>query len=255
MLNGKLLFFLLSICYVANGQTILLYNNSGKPVNGDTILLAFMPGPDHGWTELSIPIYAKNTSSTQLTLGAKKAEYTIHADEYHSICFGGFCYDSSTFVSPYPSLVKAGETDSSFSGHYRFDDLLHVPNECLVSYTFYDINAPSDSAIVYVNYNTKLHPIGMIQANLRQDFALEAYPNPADASFQVSLVGANKNRSVNTHLILSQLSGELIFEQPINSFLSEISVNVSDLPEGFYFYYLSGEGWASPPRKLVILHH
>ncbi len=250
----KILCLFLAPTITLNAQSLKLKDQSGKDVAGDTLAVVFHPGPNHGWTELSIFIYPLNISDSALTVGLKKTEYNMHFDEYHAFCFGGSCYDSTTFVSPYNIFLESGKMDSSFSGHYRFDDLLHMPNECLVAYTFFNANNTADSAIVYVNYNTKLHLVG-IQNHLESNkISSKAWPNPANEMLYMNYQFNTNVFSNYLTIIISNSLGEIICKQIISPNNNIVSFETKDWSPGFYYYSVVSGNGSIPTGKFVITH-
>lgn len=235
------------------GQSLKLLDKSGKDITGDTLMVVFNPGTEHGWTELSIAIYIKNTSNGLLSIGSKKTEFNIQPDEYHSFCFAGFCFDSSTFISPFNSDVKSGELDSSFSGHYRFDDLLHIPNECLVAYTFFNTNNTADSAIVYVIYNTKIHPVGLqkFAEPIKNSVLVWPSPNTNILNIRYDLIPVNIDNKPIIQIINSL--GEIIVSQILENNKGLISFETNTWKEGIYYYTFSGDYLNIKPGKFIVL--
>lgn len=251
ILNIIVIFLILSS--TVKPQSIKLMDESEiNDITGDTVTVQFVPGIYHGWTEISIYIHAKNISSKSIELGAKKTEFSIAADEYHSFCFAGNCFDSSTFISPYTEIVPADVMDSSFSGHFYFDDLLHKPKVSLVAYTFYDVNNPSDSSIVYVQYNTMI-TIG-IEANPWSSTSLfTAAPNPA---YNIINFNYKMDKSLIGHarFIITNNIGTQVLEQKINENNFEISLDIGKWASGIYFYTIIDGNNKIKTNKFIVMH-
>ena len=75
-----------------------------------------------------------------------------------------------------------------------------------------------------------------------------AFPNPASESVQISFGQALKG---DLELILVDVSGKSISTQPIAPNTSEITVDVSNLPTGVYYYQLSNGQQITTAKKLV----
>jgi len=234
-------------------QNLVLIDMNENIVTADTIEVVFHPGPDHGWTELKFEVLLKNISIDTIEVGLKKNEFTKTFDEYHSFCFGGNCVDSSTHISPYHAIIPPGKTDSSFSGHFRFDDLLHVPNNCLVSYTFYNINNPSDSAFVYVNYNT-LNQLGIHDNDSSNIFLSDAWPNPVNEMLIFNYRLINTVSKLPTYMILLNASGKCLHKQILTQNIGSISINTIDWKAGIYYYFILCGNVISAYKKCLIMH-
>ncbi len=211
-------------------QAIIIFDHSGKQVNNDTLTVAFHPNPDHGWTEIYVDLYVKNNSDSGAFFIARKSEFNLRNDEYHSICFAGFCFDSSVYTAPYPAIINARRIDSSFSGNFRFDDLTHPPGLCVVAYTFYHENDNADSAIVYVRYDTKTFT-GLAENQTSPGKNFRCYPNPATGKLFISfdhLQSVSKlNLSINNSL------GQAVLSQVVTD-NNNTSLDISAIPPGIY---------------------
>lgn len=215
----------------AYSKNIEIYDKGGKRVNGDTVLVAYQPSSDHGWMELSIYFNLKNNTSKPMSIGVRKREFNIRFDEYHSFCLAGFCYDSSVFISTYEAVLGAGAIDSSFSGHFRFDNLKHPPGVCIVAYTFYDINNPNDSSFVYVNFDTRLSASD-IGWNFQTHKRILAYPNPTKNNFYLELEEINPESKFQ----IFSTNGQEVLCFPLFGLDKYKVIDVSALTPGIYFY-------------------
>jgi hypothetical protein len=249
----KIACFLLIFPTGLNAQNLILKDVGGNVVTGDTIDVVFLPGPDHGWTELTVEVFLKNISNDTLEAGLKKKEFTRKFDEYHSFCFAGNCVDSSTHTSPYHAMIVPGGVDSSFSGHFRFDDLLHVPNKCLVSYTFYNVNNPADSAIVYVSYNTMLQS-GVSDYSSNNAFLSNAFPNPVNDFLNFNYNLLNTISSKQAYLVISNTLGQCQRKQLLTEDIGSISINTSDWKPGVYYYSILSGNVRLAYHKCIIIH-
>jgi hypothetical protein len=240
-----LLFFL---AFDLHSQSFTIRDYYGNIVNDDTVAVIFHPDGNHGWTELSIPLYIQNTSGTVKTLSVKKTEFGMDPDEYHAICFGGTCFDSSTFISPFKDPVAAGAIDSTFSGHYRFDDLLHKKGKRYVAYTFYDEDKQDDSSIVYVEYNTMVKEGASADKQL---FFLGLSPNPAQKDVHLEFKN-NKGGLKKISIILMNSTGEYIWSGETNANLQTEILSIENYPAGIYHVLIFSDNIFLSGTKLII---
>jgi len=236
-----------------NAQSIIIKDLDGKTVTGDTLEVVFHPGVDHGWTELTSRVFLKNVSNDSLEVGFKKKEFNLQADEYHSFCFAGNCVDSSTHVSPFHAIIAPGGIDSSFSGHFRFDDLLHVKNRCLVSYTFYNVKNTGDTAIVYVIYNTMLQT-GVDESSKPNVFLSNSFPNPVNESLNINYSLKNTVYSSQTFLFISNTLGEFLKKQLLTQESGSLSINTVNWKPGMYYYFIFCGNVPIAFNKCIIIH-
>jgi hypothetical protein len=246
-LTACLLVFTLSL----HSQSFKIRDHYGNIVNKDTVAVIFHPGSNHGWTELAIDLYIQNISSSVKTLVVKKTEYDMRNDEYHAICFGGTCFDSTTFISPFKDPVNPGGIDSTFSGHYRFDDLLHPPGKCLVAYTFFDDSDKNDSAIVYIEYNT-LEKSGITLTN---NFSLvkSIWPNPSTGVVYFQFNTLNDNIQ-SCAVEIYNASGQLLNTIKMVTGREGGSVDFNNMPGGLYLLKINNGSEISEAFKIHIVH-
>jgi hypothetical protein len=229
----SIIFFIIFGAYGIFAQSFRIRDYYGHTVNNDTMEVVFHPDGNHGWTELSVLLFVQNTSNSTKTLSVKKTEYGMDADEYHAICFGGTCFDSSVFISTFKDPVLSGGIDSTFSGHYRFDDLLHKPGRRLVAYTFYDENLPGDSSIVYIEYNT-LQKEGIDK--FTPMFFQRLSPNPSTGIVRFEYGGLN-NAGDNYFTLLNSL-GQCVLKGKLLSTSGMETLNIEGYPKGIYYFTL-----------------
>ena len=234
-------------------QSLKLKDIYGADVTGDTIDLIFHPDTNHGWSEMIVEIFITNISGATIDVGAKKTEFNVQPDEYHSFCYGGTCFLNNTFVAPsaFIPTITGGASDSSFSGHYRFDDLTHPGGICHVAYTFYDKTNPADSAIVYVNYNTLLLSAddGFDKANM---FLSEPWPCPSSGIVNINYRLNDVRVSGTKYMVVSNMFGQRMAVIPVAEREGVISVNAGDWASGTYCCsVISGNGTIVSRRFLI----
>lgn len=210
-----------------HAQHITIRDKSGNVVNNDTLspVAEFVQKPPY--TEIVCYLYAQNNSTATMHMGAKKTEFILSSDAEHSICFAFHCYQSGIYVSPNADTITPGGIDSTFSGHYRYLKLTHTPSIDLVAYTIYDVDNPSDSAIVYVKYNT-MTPTGMQPINEPVTPLVNIYPNPASNSTAIIYSGKGT-------LQITDVQGKAVYN---STFDQKLVINISTWAAGTYFVKL-----------------
>lgn len=226
-------FILLISSFYLCGQNLILKDKEGNHVNNDSVEVIFYPGQYHGWVEITSEIFIENIGNDTLEVGFRKVQYdTAKAHEYHSFCFAGSCYDSSTYVAPFPTYIYPGKIDSSFSGHFRFDDILHQAGKYVVSYHFYNVNDSLDTAMVYVVYNT-LKQVS-IEESFGNIFTLNAFPNPTTDRITIAydMPAIEKNYS----LVITNVCGQCVYKQALQTTTKVINIDTKGWSSGLYFY-------------------
>ncbi len=216
---------MLCICLLmlnsAYAQGILIKKrNTSVVVNGDTITVTPQLTQKPPKTEIDIYLHVQNNNSHAIVLKAKKTEFAISSTAEHGICFAGMCHTPAIYVATGAANLADGQTDSGFSGHYIYLESAHTPVKDLVAYTFYDQNNPSDSAIVYVIYNS-IKPTSIVTQTM---IDVRMYPNPADKELHIAGLKSTATATVY------DMTGKQVLTQSI----SNNNLNVTQLPMGNY---------------------
>lgn len=249
-----LVFCFLIVSNTIQAQSFQLIDLSNQTiVTGATIML--QSPNNQGWIGYeSLNLYVKviNTSTNTISIGVKKIEQdTLQTDVQHTICFAGNCYPTSTFISPYFSTVNSGYSDSSFSGHYLFDNTVHIRGINHVSYVFYDSINPNDSVVLNVIYNTNMQAQGILEPHI--DALIQLGPNPANDWVRITLKNNINNGNKNC-FVLSNSNGKQVKSVNFSDNNNELFINTADLPAGMYFYKLLENNFFKIRGKLMVIH-
>ena len=133
-----------------------------------------------------------------------------------------------------------------FSGHYACQDSVGVST---VRYVFFDQDNTSDSVCVNVKYDTR--PLGIDNTLNKNNYTLNAYPNPADNS--VTFV-YNLAQETSASVVVRNVLGSLVKKIDLADYQGKISLTTTDLDNGIYFYSLVENGLSVGTRKLVVKH-
>lgn len=211
----------------AQGISIKDRHGNGDVINGDTITVTPQLTQKPPYTEIDIYLHVQNNNSNAIVLKAKKTEFTLNTTAEHGICFAGMCHTPAIYVATGASNLASGQTDFSFSGHYRYLADVQTPAKDLVAYTFYDQNNPADSAIVYVVYNS-IKPTNVATQTMT---GVRVYPNPASKTLHIAGL---KGLTIAT---VFDMTGRLVSTQTISN-----TVNIEQLPQGNYILRLTNGG-------------
>jgi hypothetical protein len=232
--------------FSSNAQSITIRDIKGTIVNNDTLVCEAGSTQKPPLTKIDCYLFTQNTGSATIVMGAKKAELSLSPDMAHNICFANQCFVESVFISPLNDTVPVGSIDSSFSGHCRFDETTHTPSRNLVAYTFYDVNNPADSAIVYVIYNTM--PATGIKRH--SEIAISISPNPAN---DIVRFGYNADlQAAALNLVIVNATGQIVDRETINSRTGSFSLNTAGLSTGAYYYSISMKGLSISKGRFMI---
>jgi len=225
--------FLFAAFQCLQAQSLRVKNFANHQLIKDTV---YIQSTDNGgWVgaeSLDIRLIVENMGMTTIEVGARKIEHEkLQSDVEHTICFAGQCYDTGTFESTFHLTMSTGTSDSLFTGHYLFDNKVHIRGINHISYLFYDVNNPSDSIVVNVIYNTVV-ALGVKDYN---KILLNVFPIPAKE--QISLSGLPPQK---TTVILYDLQGRKIYYAQTNGEVL-YTIPVSGFANGMYVMDVDGQ--------------
>lgn len=102
-----------------------------------------------------------------------------------------------------------------------------------------------DLSVTIVSSATKIdEPISM------EDLISQSTPNPANT---LTRINWEENNNKNLSFTIYNALGELVKQEKISDNQTSVSVDVTTLPNGTYFYRLSNENFRSKMMKMVVL--
>ncbi len=235
--------FFIAMAISVHAQDIELYWNGEKLP--DTVGVYGDAGGDF---ELVFEAYVKNVSDHKLEIGASRNIIQAVEGTDNSFCWSGSCYSPMTDTSDatHDLLLPAGQMspDPPFSGHYTHGQ---KSGETIVKYTLFERGNVDncDSVIVIFKYS-----LTGVEDNVFDGVSIsDAYPNPATnrVNFDFNLSGVN-NASVN----IVNLLGSVVKHADLTAGSDKVSIDVSDLPQGVYFYSVVANGNIYQTKKLII---
>ena len=226
-------------------QSLQLQTLSGQIIlNGATI------GLDSTLYDLTVDVYTelnlKNISGSSNDYKVLKLTKKLKAPQEATFCFAGGCFPVDDTLSPTTLTLGPGEIDNEFSAHIYPQA---TSGSSLVYYKFFNIKNLNDTVSVYVQ--TEIWQLGINdQAGATAELGV-AYPNPANEQLTV---GYTMSGAETARLVLQNVLGTAVREESLSGGSGKIRMNVSDLPEGLYFYSLYANGKSVSTRKVVVKH-
>jgi len=232
--------FLTIVFAVTAQQTLTLSNQNGPLANKDTITTYV----DNSY-DIAVGVYVTNNSTASLDVKVRKDEITLLSGVFNTFCWGQ-CFSSSTIESPNPVAIGAGETNNNdFHADYNANGNDGVT---LNRYTFFDMNSPGDSVCVFIKFISTPTSVQDV-ASLKTEIS-SPYPNPTSSRCQFSYnvpMTANDSR-----IIIMDLTGNLVNTTSLIPGEGKVTIDVSSLPSGIYFYSLWVYDKAITTRKLIV---
>ena len=198
--------------------------------------------------ELTFVIHLINDGSEAVSLTCEREVVSITEGASNNFCFGTCFPDdvnsTEMEIEPYSSIDP---TDPyypyEFSAHFKpYDqntwELLPIGTELTVKYTFTPRGGEPMTFEFYFQYNPD-----SVEENLSNLFS-NAYPNPASnfVNFDCEMQNAT--------IAIYNMMGQEVIRQDVND--THVSINVSDLTDGIYFYSILVNGEAVKTSKLVV---
>lgn len=191
-------------------------------------------------------IYVVNTSSSAAQFKIKKIETNVLMNTVNTFCFNGQCYPPSVFETPSAINLQAGDTSSStaFYGDYTPNG---VVGSSIITYVVFNASNSNDST--YVNVTYTVMPASINKPDYSKIEFSNPYPNPAVVQTRINYnIPYNFN---NASLILRNLIGTKVKDIEITNSQGKLTIDVTDLNEGIYFYSLIVDGNIILTRKLI----
>ena len=187
------------------------------------------------------------TATSNIAIVCEKVANNDIPGTTNDFCLG-LCFAPSVNVSP-AQMMATGET-LDFSAHYLAENYFDVLGmQQSMTYYLYDNNNPEERFVINVIFQYSMEGVEDISGV--EEFS-NAYPVPASdvVNFDYSF---NSNVS-NAMVAVYNMMGQEVLRSDINSMSGKLSLNVSDLADGVYFYSLIVNGKTEKSNKLVVRH-
>jgi hypothetical protein len=234
------LLVLLGMVFTSGAQSLeMIYEGEVFP-HGGTITIDGDPYED----ELIVHMVVKNIGAEAADIYCRKIELDIVENTSNYFCWNA-CFAPFVFLSPISIPLQPGEETDEFSGHYQPFINAGITQMC---YSFFDINNPNDSTYFYVNYFAS--SVGVNETAATNQIVSNAYPNPAisQVAFDYNIPADVKTASINIHNLL----GVKVREMNLAGNYGKVSLDISDLKEGIYFYSVQLDNQVTETKRLVI---
>jgi hypothetical protein len=245
MMKKLLLFFVvavLSTTYINAQSQSLSLSWDGNNL-ADTVMVMVEPNGEEATVFHAI---VTNNSDNIVNVKVLRTSVDVLENTVNSFCFANQCYPPFTDESDYLPIPAGGSSpDDDFKGEFTANGAIGIS---IVKYKFFNINNDEDFVEVVIKYNSS--PEAIDESIAKNINISEVYPNPAkqsvslDYSFEVN-VDAASVKIVN-------LLGSVVKEVEMNQNAGKLSIDISDLNNGVYFYTVVVNNEVLKTKKLVI---
>lgn len=236
-MKRTLLIFSLLVSSLSFGQSLTIVSADSSNATGDATTSY----------NLESNIVIKNNSSNDINVKVKRLVPNPNSlTDSNAICWGQLCYPAHTSVTPYGEVINAGQSSGSgqFVGHvYPDGDGVEMSGD--ITYVFYDADNPNDSVAYTITYKV----IGNVGLSEYKANVVKVYPNPAS---NVLNVDYHLNSVKNASFELVNMVGKVVYQKNISTTQGKISLDVSSLSRGVYFYTIKANSSIEQTRKLVL---
>ena len=229
---------------VLSAQSYTVTRDGATVTSGDTFYV--MGDGEATFGELNIEFNV--TANESIRLIGEKVEVQVVENTINYFCWGN-CFLSNIYISD-PVILDAGQSEV-FSMHYQYDnDISEVLNQNQVmKYYLYPVNDPDDKFIINVVFKYTYENVEDI--SVVEEFS-NAYPVPASDVVNFDYSFSSNVSSAMTAVY--NMMGQEVLRSDIGSMSGKLSLNVSDLNDGIYFYSLIVNGKTEKSNKLVVRH-
>ena len=240
----KILLFSFLTYFISLGlfaQSLELNNSYGPVANGDTVVMATTL---LNQTQV-MNVNVKNISSSDVNVKVKKTELNMVSGSDAYFCWAS-CYAPSIFISPDPLTISANTSAPNFTGDYEDNG---NAGTSWVRYTFFLESKPSDTVCFVIKYIAG-SGVGIDDASPKVEVS-NIFPNPANNKVSVNY---DLNGATNAQLEIRNILGSVVKSVELTNTNGQVSIDVSDLTNGVYFYSFMVNEVAVKTTKLVIQH-
>lgn len=189
-------------------------------------------------------IHIQNKANTELNFRVEMDKSGVSEGNDVMMCFNGTCMTETVST---PVLIDPEETYEGFDLQYLYAN--GVTSTVVVK--FIDHNTNEVLKTLNVIYQVQSSLTSQNSKNVK--LSLNAQPNPAMSATNVAYsIPANFR---NAKLVVRNSLGSTVKEVNLKvGSASKVSLNVSDLVNGVYFYSITADGRPLVTKKLIVKH-
>ncbi len=212
-------------------------------VIGDTIVIN---PADSTSTLLEFELIVTNLMTTDADVKVLRTEMEMISGATSYYCWGA-CYLDTTNLSPITHTIAAGASTEPayFSGHY---DAHGAIGASIVEYKFFDVDKTDQFVKVVVIFDNS--PDAIEESIMNNIAVSDIYPNPADNFVAIDYTMPNEVENASVKIV--NILGSVVKEQQIETRNNKLTLDISDINSGVYFYSIlvNGEGYIT--KKLIV---
>ncbi len=222
-----------------NAQTQDLYLSWEGETLGDTVIVWGSPDT----TEIILKALVYNNTSERMRIKVRRS-YIVTVDSTGDYICWGACYPD--FVSETDTVgVPPGLSVDEFSAHYKPQSQIGT---AVIEYLFFNDDNEDQNVKIVVKYWAS--PQGIADDAMQNGSISDVYPNPATHTVSINYELTPEVNSAKVKIM--NLLGAVVKEQIIDRNANKLTLDISDLNGGIYFYTVLINGKVYKTRKLIV---
>ncbi len=231
--------FVLFISTYVGGQNLVLSKFGTQLNSGDTITVYIANDvPHEEWIDVT------NIGNIPISVKVRKHTLELLTDAVSWFCWGQ-CFSPVVEVSPEGIIIGAEQT---YSGFYAGYDANGTNGLSVVRYIFFDENNIEDSVDVVIKFYST--PAFIPENVIIKAEISHPYPNPAGNKCEFTYF--IPNNISNAKIVISDILGNRIYTVKLFPEKRKVTIDVSMLLSGIYFYSLLLNDKPVITRKLLV---
>ena len=209
---------------------------------GDTVIVWGDPSD----FEIVFHAVVHNNTDNGMQIKVRRKRLSMVEGTTSAFCWG-LCFPPDTEESVDARLILANgqSTDEEFSGHYTTASKIGTS---VVEYTFF--NSANEDQNVKVVAKYWASPEGIAEDAMNGGSISDIYPNPATTAINIDYNMPAKVDFAKVRIV--NLLGAVVKESNIDRNANKLSMDISDLKGGIYFYTVMVNDDVYKTKKLVI---
>ncbi len=189
-----------------------------------------------------------NTGHDAEVVAVKNLQYAGDSSHYQ-LCWAGVCMPPNIdTVGPQLIVANGTSAEEDLGLHYIINVQKGVLDVSEVELVFYDQNNPSEVSKIFLKFDTSLS--GIDENTLKNVWMSDVYPNPA--TNYVSIDYKLPNQVDNASIKIVNILGSVVKEQNVDIQNNSVSMDISNVKSGIYFYSLTVNGELYSTKKLIV---
>jgi len=216
-------------------------------IDGETLGESITVWGDPGDAEIVFLAIVHNNTDRDMNIKVRRNRLEMVEGTVSQFCWGGACWPPDTEESPQADTIAAGgqSAEGDFSAHYNPNT--HIGTST-VEYLFY--NEDNEDQNVKITVYFWASPQSIAEDAMKGGSISDVYPNPAvhTVNFDYNMPATVTSAKVSIVNLLGSVVKETVVEPNAN----KLSMDISELEDGIYFYNVIVNGKIYKTKKLII---